>query len=261
MGSSLTVTPAADFPRRVGKKKTLVIVNLQKTPIDEHATLRINAKCDDVMRLLMKELKLDVPEWCLVRHAKLKVDENSTNSELTIHFEALEPDGTPLSIFKALSLNTSEETKTKKPDLQTALLSGAEFTSVKFKQTVKSNTDNKEEEKKEDKVEAISLELEFVGNYNEPSLSLDLGPYLNTKFPFTKILKLVYNPFVGFFEKYVAIFDAHDTQLILSCHFCKRQKPIQIATKAILLTTAIGYHIKEVLFPALLNQISQKKRE
>lgn len=56
MGSSLTVTPAADIPKHVGKNGKLVIVNLQKTPLDKHAFLRINALCDDVMKRLAKKL-------------------------------------------------------------------------------------------------------------------------------------------------------------------------------------------------------------
>ena len=87
MGSSLTVTPAADIPevrtsapqiiflsfthfsaQEVGKRgRNLVIVNLQRTPLDRHAKLRINAKCDDVTRLLMSKLKLEIPEFRLNR--------------------------------------------------------------------------------------------------------------------------------------------------------------------------------------------------
>ncbi len=52
MGSSLTVTPAAHIPKEVGKKGKLIIVNLQKTPLDEHAFFRINAMCDEVMKRL-----------------------------------------------------------------------------------------------------------------------------------------------------------------------------------------------------------------
>ena len=45
MGSSLTVTPAADIPKDVSKKGKLVIVNLQSTPLDNCAFMRINALC------------------------------------------------------------------------------------------------------------------------------------------------------------------------------------------------------------------------
>jgi mono-ADP-ribosyltransferase sirtuin 6 len=58
MGSSLTVTPAADVPKTVGKKGSLVIVNLQKTPIDKYAKIKINALCDEVMTKLMKVLEI-----------------------------------------------------------------------------------------------------------------------------------------------------------------------------------------------------------
>jgi NAD-dependent SIR2 family protein deacetylase len=57
LGSSLTVSPACHMPEKVGKKgKKLVICNLQKTPLDELATIRIFAKCDDLMKLVMKKL-------------------------------------------------------------------------------------------------------------------------------------------------------------------------------------------------------------
>jgi len=56
MGSSLTVTPAADIPKEVGKKGRLVIVNLQSTPLDKFAYLRINGLCDDVMKRLAKKM-------------------------------------------------------------------------------------------------------------------------------------------------------------------------------------------------------------
>jgi NAD+-dependent protein deacetylase SIR2 len=41
--------------------KNLVIVNLQKTPLDDLACLRINAMCDDVMNRVMEKLKLTIP--------------------------------------------------------------------------------------------------------------------------------------------------------------------------------------------------------
>lgn len=56
MGSSLTVTPAADMPKDVGKHGKLIIVNLQKTPLDKYAFLRVNALCDDFMKKLAVKL-------------------------------------------------------------------------------------------------------------------------------------------------------------------------------------------------------------
>lgn len=45
------------------RRPRLYIVNLQWTPKDAVATLKIHGKCDEVLRLLMDELKLDVPEY------------------------------------------------------------------------------------------------------------------------------------------------------------------------------------------------------
>jgi len=45
----------------------LVIVNLQRIPLDRLASLRIFAKCDDVTRLLAKKLSLDIPTFKLHR--------------------------------------------------------------------------------------------------------------------------------------------------------------------------------------------------
>ena len=44
-----------------------MIVNLQRTPLDPLAKLRIGAKCDDVCRLLMEKLGLQVQEFKLRR--------------------------------------------------------------------------------------------------------------------------------------------------------------------------------------------------
>ena len=67
MGSSLTVTPAADVPKDVGKKGKLIIVNLQKTPLDKYAFIRVNALCDNFMKKLVQKLELKVREFTLTR--------------------------------------------------------------------------------------------------------------------------------------------------------------------------------------------------
>ena len=64
MGSSLRVTPAADMPKATAENGgNLVIINLQKTPLDNYATLCIYGKCDDVMELLMEKLDYQIPTW------------------------------------------------------------------------------------------------------------------------------------------------------------------------------------------------------
>eukprot|EP00397_Hematodinium_sp_SG-2012_P044537 GEMP01049770.1.p1 GENE.GEMP01049770.1~~GEMP01049770.1.p1 ORF type:complete len:384 (+),score=90.00 GEMP01049770.1:124-1275(+) len=99
LGSSLTVTPAADLPEDVGKKKTdgsaLYIVNLQKTPLDVLAT-RINGITDDVMRAVMAELQLPVPEWTLVRYCRV----SESAAKCRIH--GMDASGVPYAIFKTV---------------------------------------------------------------------------------------------------------------------------------------------------------------
>ena len=64
MGSSLRVSPANGMPAACAQNGgRLVICNLQKTPLDHLATLVIHAKCDDIMKLLMKKLGYQIPTW------------------------------------------------------------------------------------------------------------------------------------------------------------------------------------------------------
>lgn len=74
MGSSLTVTPAAHIPKEVSKKGKLIIVNLQKTPLDDHAFFKINALCDDVMKRLAAKMTLKVKEFVLNRQIQFKTN-------------------------------------------------------------------------------------------------------------------------------------------------------------------------------------------
>ena len=51
----------------MGEKQRLVIVNLQSTPLDHLAAMRVFAKCDDFTKLLMGKLALDIPKFELKR--------------------------------------------------------------------------------------------------------------------------------------------------------------------------------------------------
>ncbi|CAE1300570.1 SIRT7 [Acanthosepion pharaonis] len=49
--------------KKPSKRPKLFIVNLQWTPKDDLATLKINGKCDDVMEKVMKKLGWKIPEY------------------------------------------------------------------------------------------------------------------------------------------------------------------------------------------------------
>ncbi|KAL4501444.1 hypothetical protein ABPG72_021251 [Tetrahymena utriculariae] len=115
LGSSLRVTPAAEMPQTTAKLgKNLVIVNLQKTPLDSLATLRINAMCDDVMKMVMKKLKIEIPEFILQR--RLVLQKGDKNSLLV---SAEDQNESPYEIYKKVSIEYGKanniETKQKAP--------------------------------------------------------------------------------------------------------------------------------------------------
>ncbi len=119
LGSSLTVTPAADFPKDVALNKKrngkLVIINLQSTPLDGVAHMRVNGKCDDVMRMLMQELNIEVPKWRLERKVAVTCEtgidktwptsSGNGKKERTVTVSGLNPDdGTPYHLFQSVDL-------------------------------------------------------------------------------------------------------------------------------------------------------------
>merc|ERR1719229_1205246 len=91
-----------------GQKPTdhLVIVNLQKTPLDDVCSLRIFAKIDDVMVPLMKELGLEIPEWKLQRFMKVTVQPLGNKPDLKkLVISAVDVDGINATVFEEVKLS------------------------------------------------------------------------------------------------------------------------------------------------------------
>jgi len=153
LGSSCTVTPAADMPRTVGERgKNLVIVNLQATPIDVYACMRINAKIDDVMVPLMRKLGLDIPQFSLKRFITFRIV-GPEKQGYYLQVQAIDSDGTSYELFTKGTLITPKQTTVLPEPLQFPV-------------------------EEVNLLQESKIKLEFFGNYAEPSLDLALGTIL-----------------------------------------------------------------------------------
>ncbi|KAJ3423996.1 nad-dependent protein deacetylase sirtuin-7 [Anaeramoeba flamelloides] len=85
LGTSLRVTPAASLPVIPVKQKTgkLVICNLQKTPKDKYASMILHGKTDQIFKLLMKELEIEVKSFKEVIMEKAQQIENKKKEKKT----------------------------------------------------------------------------------------------------------------------------------------------------------------------------------
>jgi NAD+-dependent protein deacetylase SIR2 len=102
MGSSLRVTPAADMPKECAANGgSLVIVNLQKTPLDSIASLCIYGKCDEVMALLMKKLDYQIPSWQMKK--RLAVELSDDKKSLTLG--GVDSNGSPYVLYKQIKVS------------------------------------------------------------------------------------------------------------------------------------------------------------
>ena len=99
LGSSLRVNPAAQIPKNLAKRGgKLVIVNLQKTPLDDHAKFVIHAFCDVVMEKLMQRLGLEIPEFRLRRYLKIE------RQKSCVRIVGVERDDSPFYYIKRIGL-------------------------------------------------------------------------------------------------------------------------------------------------------------
>lgn len=151
MGSSLRVTPAANIPELVGKrKKNLVIVNLQKTPLDHLASLRVNALCDIFIEKVMEKLGLIIPDFVLTR--RLRVTRTTINKKEGLFFQGIDKDNCPYTIYKSVTVenNKIEKMLEKEPFFYSD--PGLNF----------------------EKNAALNVTLNFQGHYGEPKIKIPI---------------------------------------------------------------------------------------
>eukprot|EP01083_Nonionella_stella_P083645 231339_1 len=208
LGSSLTVSPAANMPEVVGYKwdlevskqkdkepmHNLCIVNLQKTNSDELCSLRIFAKIDDVMIGLMKELEIDIPKWHLYRFVKIKLDNCADKEDMNrLSVCGVDTDGISASIFTKVRVSNNGE----KIRLERQFVSAKEkrFTPEEYVFHVPKILESVEESKEEDlQSKGLVLELAFYKHYEEPNVFIQLNEYLKEMDGGSIVLKMEMDP-------------------------------------------------------------------
>jgi NAD-dependent SIR2 family protein deacetylase len=166
MGSSLRVNPAAQIPLETAQQGgKLVIVNIQRTPLDDSAALVINAFCDVVMEKLMAKLGYEIPGFKLIRHLKVtKLEEEGVSKLL---FEGVDLDGSPYSIFRKLKITTADSSVTcRKPPYRI----------------------------KGDIYGDFTVKLYFQGHYGEPPFTLSFNV---DELVSSVTIRLTYDPYTG----------------------------------------------------------------
>ena len=151
LGSSLRVYPAADIPgKMIERGSRVVIVNLQKTPLNKKCSMEVHSTIDDLVLGVMKRLGLEVPSFKLKRCFAVDV----TTDSLTI--QGLDPfTKSPYSFLKGISI--------KLPTL------GSSFQIDKEPFRLKLPHHNLSKEVPL----SVSLTLTFQGHYGEPELTIN----------------------------------------------------------------------------------------
>ena len=98
MGSSMRVSPACDLPLNLYQRgQKFVVINLQKTPVNDYAALVIHERVDKVMQLLMEKLEMPIPEFRRSYRLNLTLDDKS------LHATGVDSNGACYTIFKSLT--------------------------------------------------------------------------------------------------------------------------------------------------------------
>uniref|UniRef100_A0A1X7STS1 Regulatory protein SIR2 homolog 7 n=2 Tax=Amphimedon queenslandica TaxID=400682 RepID=A0A1X7STS1_AMPQE len=178
MGSSLTVTPAADIPECVTERgEKLVIVNLQKTPLHNMAALCIHAKCEEVSTMVMEKLGLPIPEFRLKRRVFIKVTQSTKGppeEQVSLSIEGQDMYGFYFSFLTGVTVFVGERPQ----QLQ-------EPFSIRFPWRASAGASS-------DEMKA-QLTFHFQGHYGEPPLDKELIIKKGVKDMQLKLL-LIYNP-------------------------------------------------------------------
>jgi NAD-dependent SIR2 family protein deacetylase len=166
MGSSLRVTPAADCPAECAERGgKLVIVNLQRTPLDSKAKMVIHAFCDDVSRGLAERLGMEIPPFKL--HRRVRFTPSADKAELTM--TGVDRDGTPYDFVKSVRAQVIDDAGCKISGEVTVMPKLASSSALPSAFDVRLPNLSKAEVAAHPK---LALQCKFVGNYGEPPATL-----------------------------------------------------------------------------------------
>lgn len=102
MGSSMRVCPANQMPlTTLARGGKFVMINLQKTPLDEAASLVIHERVDKVVALLMMKLEIPIPDFRRSYRLKVSIDKNDNKKLL---FTGVDSNGACYTLFKSLKV-------------------------------------------------------------------------------------------------------------------------------------------------------------
>lgn len=140
------MSPANAIPELVGqrKKDKLAICNLQKTPLDGVADMRIHTRTDDLMIRVMDKLEMPIPLFILRRRLVVEV-ETQAKERHQLKVYGIDVDGVPVTFLKSAKLEDSRRSARSEPFV-ISIRNSLEYGSQ------------------------LKLELEFMGHYCEPNL-------------------------------------------------------------------------------------------
>ncbi|KAF6832527.1 silent information regulator family protein [Colletotrichum musicola] len=177
LGSSLTVTPANEIPETVARKKRsrgaaggrLAICNLQSTPLDELAELRVWSATDELMARVMEKVDIPIPTFILRRNLLIEL-ETTGEERHRLTVRGADVDGTAVTFLQSVKVQHNRRVARAEPfvvDVRGELELGA----------------------------LLKLDLEFMGHYGEPGLEVEFEYRGEEKSEASYLLE--YNPMTG----------------------------------------------------------------
>lgn len=145
----MTVSPANELPALVGKNAgaTLAICNLQETPLDSLAGLRVFSATNNLMIKVMEKLGIPIPPFVLQRRLVVQLEPKDTGG-YTMGFRGIDTDGTPVSFLRSVKLEYNRRVAVSEP----------------FTIAIRGDLDLDVQ---------LKLRLEFTGHYGEPELEIN----------------------------------------------------------------------------------------